>query len=244
MPISVGYEGRARRVRLLARPNRFTAIVADRTGRRLEAHVPNPGRMEELLVPGATEGFVVPARGIARRTRFDLVAVEHGGALVSVDSLIANRLVAAVLERRPPTGLPRRGWRREVPWGHHRIDFGRHDGSGRVTHLLEVKSSNLRVGSIALFPDAPTTRGAAHLRALARAARSGVDATALFALQRDDVRAFAPNRVLDPEFARALASAARAGVRLLARRLCVVPQGVSWGVEVPILLAGLPERIK
>jgi sugar fermentation stimulation protein A len=36
----------------LERPNRFLAMV-ELDGRREEAHVPDPGRLEELLVPGA-----------------------------------------------------------------------------------------------------------------------------------------------------------------------------------------------
>ena len=244
MPVRVGYPGPPLRVRFVERPNRFLAVVVDRAGRRLRAHVPNPGRMEELLVPGSTRGYVVPAARVGRSTSWDLVTVEHGRSLVSVDARIANRLVAQVLARRPPRGIPKGGWTPEVARGHHRIDFGRRDRSGRITHLLEVKSSNLRVDGTALFPDAPTRRGAAHLRTLATAVRSGIEATVVFAVQRDDVAGFAPNRVLDPDFGEALDAASRAGVHLLAHRLRVAPDGVAWGAEVPIFPAGHPERIK
>lgn len=245
MSVSAGYTGPARPVRFLERPNRFLARVAGARGRAFLAHVPNPGRMEELLVPGATVGYVVPAGAAGRATHWDLVAVVRSRTLVSVDSRIANRLVGRLLREAPPRGLPRGGWHAEVPWGRHRFDFARRTTArGPWTQLLEVKSSNLRVGRTALFPDAPTERGTQHLETLTRAQRAGVDAHVLFAIQRDDVAEFAPNRELDPAFARALDAAVVAGVSVRAYRLRVAPDSVTWGERVPVRSAASPERIK
>jgi sugar fermentation stimulation protein A len=244
VPARVDYAGPGLRVRFLARPNRYLAIVRPFSGgRRFEAHVPNPGRMEELLVPGKTTGWAVEAAGNARRTRYDLVAVRHGRNLVSIDSRIANRLIGQALCAGAIPGLGRGGWKAEVRVGRHRFDFARFDPrTGRMTALLEVKSSNLRVGRAALFPDAPTERGRRHLLALADARRQGIDANALFAIQRSDVEEFRPNRSLDPAFARAFDIARRAGVRLLAYRLEVRPEGVSLGGPVPVDPRGRGER--
>jgi sugar fermentation stimulation protein A len=229
VPVRVDYGRPARPVRFLARPNRYLAIVRDDRGRPpFEAHVPNPGRMEELLVPGETQGWVVAADGPERRTHFDLVAVRHGRTLVSIDSRIANRLVARALAAEAIPSLGGTGWRAEVQVGRHRFDFARFDPkTGVISALLEVKSSNLKVGRWAMFPDAPTVRGREHLLALARARRRGIAAHVLFAIQRSDVDAFRPNRALDPEFARALDLARRAGVCVHAYRLRVRPEGVA-----------------
>jgi sugar fermentation stimulation protein A len=231
--LAVGYAGEPRPVRFLERPNRYLAIVAPLAGGPpFEAHVPNPGRMVELLRPGDTDGWVVPAANTARRTGWDLVTVRHRRTLVSIDSRIANRLVARVLaDRTDPRGI----WRAEVPIGHHRFDFGLSaPGRPRPRAVIEVKSSNWRIGDTAYFPDAPTTRGTAHVLALARLARSGVDARVLFAVQRADVRAFAIHRGRDRALADVCDRARRSGVRFLARRLRVRPAGVEWGPPLPI----------
>ena len=223
-------------VRFLERPNRYLAIVEPIAGgARFEAHVPNPGRMEELLVPMDTNGWVVASGGPTRRTAYDLVAVRHGRAIASIDTRIGNRLIARALDAGAIPTLPRGLWRAEVPRGAHRFDFALNDpDSGRITHLVEVKCSNLRVGRAAYFPDAPTLRGRLQLLALAAAIRRGMKATVLFVVQRPDVVALRPNRALDPEFGRAMDRAGRAGVRFLAYRIWVGPGEVAIDRRIPV----------
>lgn len=235
---SFRYPHPARAVVFLDRPNRYLARVRAGTGGRpFLAHVPNPGRMEELLIPGVTRGYVVPAPSPTRRTGFDLVSVRHDGGTVSIDSRVANRLVGRALSLGRLSEFGAGDWRPEVRFGDGRLDFGR-CSDGRVLGLLEVKSSNLRVGDRALFPDAPTARGTRHLRALARAARRGVRAGVLFMIQHDRARSFAANSALDPEFARALSAAERAGVIVRARSMRIRPDRVGWGDDVPVERAG------
>ena len=242
-PAEYRYPRPAVPVLFLRRPNRYLAIVQrESRGPTFAAHVPNPGRMEELLIPGETLGFAVPAFRPGRKTRFDLVAVRHGAELVSIDSRVANRLVALALPMGTVAGLPRTHWRAEPSVGHARLDFGRfHPGTGRPEGYLEVKSSNLRVGEEALFPDAPTERGRRHLEVLATLARRGIRCDLLFAIQRDDVRAFRPNRVLDPEFSAALDRARESGVRVHAIRMRVSPDRVQLSEVVPVD-DGVPQR--
>ena len=71
--------------RFCSRPNRFIAEVELPDGSRERVHVKNTGRCRELLVPGARiylEGAAHPAR----KTRFDLVAVEKGSRLINMDA--------------------------------------------------------------------------------------------------------------------------------------------------------------
>jgi sugar fermentation stimulation protein A len=235
-PVVVRYSEHPVAVRFLYRPNRYLSRVERISdGARWWAHVPNPGRMEELLLPAITRGYAVAVPSAHRQTAFDLVAVRHGNALVSIDSRIANRVIGEALRsgRWPEAGTG--GWRAEQRWGAHRFDFARFEGKAlRPSTLLEVKSSNLRVGRTALFPDAPTERGRRHLEALTRAVRRGVRSIVLFALQRSDVDEFTPNRVLDPEFGRAFDRARRAGVEFRAFRLHVRPGSVQLAEEVPV----------
>jgi sugar fermentation stimulation protein A len=237
VPLAVRYPGTPHRVRFLDRPNRYLARVRPlEGGPSFEAHVPNPGRMEELLVPGETVGYVIPAGAGPRRTRHDLVSVRHGTTLVSIDARIGNRLVGTALRgrgwREPGPGP----WRAEVPWMGRRIDFGvpgiARDGLWRT--LLEVKCSNLRVGDTALFPDAPTERGRHHVEALGVAASRGVTAILVFVVQRSDTRRFTLNRALDPAFGEAVDRARRRGLLVRARAVTVRPGGVDWGPPLPI----------
>ncbi|MGI0053865.1 MAG: DNA/RNA nuclease SfsA [Thermoplasmata archaeon] len=223
-------------VRFLGRPNRFLAMVRmDGHRAPVPVHVPNPGRMRELLRPGRTQGWVVPAGRPSRKTAFDLVALRQGGEMVSIDSRIANRIVSRQLRAGRLRGFGSGPWRAECPWGGSRFDFGVPSGApGAYRALLEVKSSNLRLGGVAYFPDAPTGRGTRHLRHLAEAARAGIAAGVLFAVQRTDVRAFRPNDALDPDFGAALRAARTAGVRLAAQTLSVRPEGVRWGRPIPV----------
>ena len=77
--------------RFCSRPNRFIAEVELPDGSRERVHVKNTGRCRELLVPGARiylEGAAHPAR----KTRFDLVAVEKGSRLINMDAQAPNRV--------------------------------------------------------------------------------------------------------------------------------------------------------
>lgn len=238
MRVSVRYDHPPVRVRFLSRPNRFLARV-ERSGGGppFLAHLPNPGRMRELLIPGRTRGYVIAAPAPGRATHWDLVSVGHGPALVSLDTRLGNRIVRPALA----AGLlPEFGpgpWRPEVRVGAHRIDFGVvGDRSGAPPRaLLEVKCSNLRLGTTAVFPDAPTERGRQHLDVLARAARRGRRAGVLFIVERSDVRAFAAHRELDPGFAAALDRARAAGVTVRARTVTVTPGGATWGRALPVV---------
>lgn len=242
------YPGGARRVLFLARPNRYLALVRTSAGEELEAHVPNPGRLRELLPPGGTEGHIVPAgerslrRGV-RRTRWTLVNVAYPprpSTLVSVDTGAARPLVEQALQSGAVPEVRGWGrWRPEVVWGTHRFDHGVvGTAEGRrgpvVQALFETKSSNLREGDCALFPDAPSVRGASHVRALTRFVRSGRRAAVLFLVQRDDVREVRPYGAMDPEFARAVQRARQAGVLFLGRTVHVRPDGADWGEALPV----------
>lgn len=235
MTPTVRYAGPVRRVRFLARPNRYLARVAPQDGGPpFDAHVPNPGRMEELLIAGVTDGWVAPADGPGRRTHFDLVSVYHGRTLVSVDSRVGNRMAKAALA----AGLlPEFGpgpWRSEVRWGQSRLDFAAGGTPAAPAALLEVKCSNLKVGDAALFPDAPTVRGTRHLRELTRATRRGIRAGVLVTVQRNDTARFRPNTALDPAFATAFRHARAAGVTVRAQRLTVLPDRLEWDREIPV----------
>jgi sugar fermentation stimulation protein A len=92
----------------------------------------------------------------------------------------------------------------EYRYGNAKFDFFLSNGVGLKPCLLEVKSCTLVRDGVAMFPDAPTERGARHVLELAKALDDGYKAAVLFVIQRDDAHMFKPNDDLDPKFGRAL----------------------------------------
>jgi sugar fermentation stimulation protein A len=217
---------------LVRRLNRFV-VAAERPGDgAVLLHLPNSGRMAELLVPGAPGLAHMPA-GVGRRTAGTLLAVEHASRWVGVDAGLPNRLFEAALAARtlaPFAAFTR--WQREVPFEGGRVDFVLRDGG--VPCLVETKSCNRVDDGVALFPDAPTARGARHLRSLARRAAAGRPAAVVWFVQRDDARLLRPFRQADPAFADAVREARRAGVALHAYRCAVDPAGVTVLDAIPV----------
>ena len=219
--------GNVRRASFIDRPNRFIARVW-LDGRTESVHVKNTGRCRELLVPGCR---VVLARGAnpARKTPFDLIAVykvtpEHPeGWLFNIDSQAPNAVVGEWLASFPPE-LAFSQVRPEFRFGASRVDFYL-ERDGRP-HLLEVKGCTLEVNGVGYFPDAPTERGAKHLRELTAAVRDGYTCTVAFVIQMAGVTEVRPNIATDPAFAEDLAAARAAGVFVLPLACAVTPDSL------------------
>jgi len=218
----------------VSRPNRFATWV-DLEGRKLYCHMPNPGRMHELLHEGV-QMWVAERSGEGRVTTHDVVLVRHRGGLVCLDSRLPPALF---LEARQLGLVPELGTcsevRREVTYGASRLDLLLSCGSGEW--MIETKSCTLVVGDVARFPDAPTKRGARHVAELVLAHQEGYRAAVAFVIQREDPVVFAPNEQTDPEFAQALRQAADAGVEIFAVKCEVTPQGVTPRERMPVDLA-------
>ncbi|MDX1674130.1 MAG: DNA/RNA nuclease SfsA [Longimicrobiales bacterium] len=202
-PIHVPLEGPLTETRFVERPNRFLlrcelprgATRGPQGGGVVEVHLADPGRLEELLIPGRRV-WIRWAASPTRKTDWSAVLVEtpDGQGLVSVDTTMPNKLIHRALAEDALKEFD--GWsldRAEFPLGASRIDFlltggdapgsagGTTDGSDRVAEraegygpqrklALEVKSVTLVEDEVALFPDAVTARGARHVRELAEVA--------------------------------------------------------------------------
>ena len=211
----------------LARPNRFIAHV-EIGGQSEICHVKNTGRCRELLPPGA-EVWCQLSDNPARKTKYDLITVRKNTRLINMDSQAPN---AAAKEWLLAGGLGDiRSLRAEVIRGDSRFDFS-FELEGRLC-FLEVKGVTLETDGICAFPDAPTQRGAKHLRGLAEAAAAGCGAYVLFVIQMENVRYLRPNDETDPAFGKALRDAAAAGVRILAVDCTVTPDTMAAGKAVP-----------
>lgn len=222
--------------RFIRRPNRFLLQVRlEDTGLEVDAHMADPGRLRELLLP-QKRLWLRPASKPERRTRWTAVLVESpgGSGLISLDSTLPNRLIAEALRERAIAELSE--WefvRAEITMGRSRFDFLLSRGESEKL-VLEVKSVTLVEEGIAYFPDAVTERGARHVRELAEiAGRPGWEAAVLFVLQRPDAEEIRAARAIDPKFSDALSKAEKAGVRILGRRCTVLKERVELGSAVP-----------
>ena len=221
----------------LERLNRFAALV-EVAGQEVLCHVANSGRMRELLVPGYRV-LLKPRSGKHRKTRFDLALVDLGAglgsALSSTDARLPNTLVAEALDLGSLPqfqGYPR--LRREVTFGESRLDLLLEGPKGCC--YIETKSVTLVVDGVGLFPDAPTIRGAKHMRSLTRAVAAGHRAAAVFVVQRDDATAFATNDKADPVFGAAFREALAAGVEAFAYSCRVSERSIDLSCRLPIQL--------
>ena len=214
----------------LSRPNRFIAHV-EIGGKEEVCHVKNTGRCKELLVPGARV-WCQEFDSTARKTKYDLIAVQKGHRLINMDSQAPN---AAAKEWLLAGGLGRiEDLRAEVSHSDSRFDFA-FTLDGRQC-FLEVKGVTLENDGICAFPDAPTQRGVKHLHGLTRAAQEGFGAYVLFVIQMADVTYLHPNDDTDPAFGTALRQASAAGVQILAMDCQVTPDSMVIRKPVAVQL--------
>ena len=213
-----------------ARPNRFIAHI-EIDGQMETVHVKNTGRCRELLPVGA-QVWCQRSDNPNRKTKFDLITVRKGHRLINMDSQAPNTAAGEWLRA---GGLgPIENLKAETFHGDSRYDFS-FIKDGRQC-FLEVKGVTLETDGICAFPDAPTERGAKHLRGLAEAARAGYGAYVLFVIQMSDVKYLHPNDATDPAFGAALREAAAAGVQVLAVDCAITEDSMVIGNPVPVVL--------
>ncbi len=214
----------------LSRPNRFIARV-EIGGAEETVHVKNTGRCRELLSAGAAV-WCQRSDNPSRKTKYDLIAVRKGDRLINMDSQAPN---AAAREWLLSGGLGDiQNLRAETVHGDSRFDFS-FEKEGK-TCFLEVKGVTLENDGVCAFPDAPTERGAKHLRGLQRAVQEGYGGYVLFVIQMADVKHLRPNDTTDPNFGKALREAAANGVQVLAVDCQVTVESMIIGKAVPVIL--------
>ena len=215
----------------LCRVNRFIAkCLVD--GAETAVHVKNTGRLRELLVPGA-RCWLERSGNPARKTAFDLVAVEKDGRIINIDSQAPNLIAKEWLLSGGLGDVT--DVRSEVTWGDSRFDLSCMQGDTRC--LIEVKGVTLfNAEGVAVFPDAPTSRGAKHLRGLIEARHAGMKSGLIFVIMKEDAAGLMPNDVTDPAFSRALRQAHEAGMHIVAACCRVTADSAEIVRTAPLIL--------
>lgn len=193
------------------RPNRFLTRVKY-NGDVVESHLPDPGRLKELLIPGVI--LLIKKEGNPnRKTKFSTQAVYLGEQLISLNAWMPNQFVEFLLKNKFIDFLE--DWnfiRREVPFGKHRFDFLLMQGKKPL--YVEVKSVTLVEDGVAKFPDAVTERGKRHVEHLGEMTKDGIDCMVLFVVQRSDAKIFQPQWERDFKFSESLLKAYNDGLKI------------------------------
>ena len=228
-------EGPLIKGRFHSRPNRFLTVV-EINGELVHSHLPDPGRLKELLLPGAELYLRPVSEEIPRKTRFTTVMVCHKGQFISLVSTLPNRFVKESLKKNKlPMFKNYKLLKPEVTVGKHRFDFLLESPKGKLFYL-EIKSVTYVENGIAQFPDAVTERGARHAMALAELVEQGYEAGILFVCQRKDGKLFKPMWERDPRFSEALVHSYNSGVKVWCIACSVTLKSITLIREIPVNL--------
>ncbi|MFO7962781.1 MAG: DNA/RNA nuclease SfsA [Desulfobacterales bacterium] len=211
------------------RPNRFLVRCRRANGQTIEALLPNPGRLWELLLPGAVLYLKkVPdsvIMGGSRKTRFTAVAVEREGQPVFLDTQATNRVAAHLIEQgNIPFLEGAEIVKPEIRVGRSRFDFLLKQGGKHL--YLEIKSCTLFGNGVAMFPDAITARGKKHLLELAEMAQKRNRAAVMFLVHAPHLKWFMPDYHTDFEFSRTLLA--------IRRYVRIIPVSVGWNTDLSL----------
>ncbi|MDA8099892.1 MAG: DNA/RNA nuclease SfsA [Nitrospiraceae bacterium] len=186
----------------LSRPNRFV-LRCDLGGRTVNAYLPNPGRLWELLFPGTTVYLTKFPPSSERKLKYLAVAVLRDGMPIMLHTHHTNDVAAHLIRQNRIPGLEGA----EIVKAEHTIGGSRFDfllrKDGRDI-LLEVKSCTLVSDGLAMFPDAISARATKHVEELAHLTGQGYGAAVLFVVGWPHARYFMPEHHTDLEFSRAL----------------------------------------
>lgn len=174
-----------------------------------------------------------------RKTQWDLIAARYAGEWILINSSFHRTIAESVFQHHEISPFPEMTrWRAEVTVGHSRLDFmGAMDSDDNSQRLLaiETKGCTLARDGTALFPDAPTRRGARHLDTLIELQTSGTDAALLIFVFRPDAVCFAPFAERDPLFADRFRAAANAGVAIHALLMRYDGHGLHYLHRIPVV---------
>ena len=200
----------------LNRPNRFTAEIKYE-GKVERAHVHDPGRLKEILINGA-ELLFTNSRG---KMKYYIKAVKNDNKWILIDSALHSRIALKVFKFLPEFSKVKE-IKKEITIGKSRIDFLL-DGIP-----LEVKGCTLVRNGVALFPDAPTERGARHIEEIIK--HKGV---ILFLIFRN-ANKFAPNWDTDPKFSQKLSDARIRGIPIIAVHVSFDGKMLYYQGKIPL----------
>ena len=180
----------------IRRINKFLGIILI-DGVEVFAHIHDPGRLEGLLENG-NRVLLKKFDNPKRKTQFEVVSVKLQNETVLVNSRYHNNIAESIIKN----GLAKfetnkiKNIKREFSFLSSRFDFL---VESNFRHLIEVKGCVLVKDGVALFPDAPTKRGARHMLELVKSIEYGFKPQ-VFVLIFREAKEFKPNGEIDKDF--------------------------------------------
>jgi sugar fermentation stimulation protein A len=155
-------------------------------------------------------------------------------SLVGVNTLVPNRLVFESVKAGVVHELS--GYEtieREVKISDRsRIDLAL-TAADRQRCYVEIKNCTLVDNSVALFPDALTSRGLKHIIELQNLVNSGSRCVMFYFIQRMDAEIFKPADHIDPEYGKALRQAVKRGLEVLVYDVAIDLDGIRLNRKIP-----------
>ena len=218
---------------LLKRYKRFLADVKLNGGKIVTAHCPNTGSMKGCREPGRPVYLSVHDNP-KRKLKYTWELIEMPTSLVGVNTLVPNRLVFETVKAGlVPEISGYENVAREVTISDRsRIDLAM-SAEGRYTCYVEIKNCTLVEDSVAMFPDAVTSRGLKHITELQTLIDSGHRCVMFYFIQRMDAKVFKPADHIDPEYGRGLRRAVQGGLEILAYDVAIDLNGIKLNRKIP-----------
>ncbi len=212
--IKIPYDTRAI---LIERINRFLARVEllgkQRESSEVLVHIRDPGRLEDLLFP-RNELLLQHKRRKNRKTEWEAIFAKNNSSWVLINSGFHRAIAEWAFEKLELFNSPISNTLAEQRIGKSRIDFLAELEDNSIV-AIETKGCTLAVNQKALFPDAPTKRGARHVSELIQFMTNGSKAAILFLIFRAEARCFYANKEIDQEFADIFEQAYKRGVQII-----------------------------
>ena len=203
--------------KLIKRYKRFFTDVKIGKG-IVTAHCPNTGSMKGLLDEG-NEVYVSKNDDPKRKLKYTLEIIKVKKKLVGVNTHFANKIAFHGLSNNLVKEVSNSdNIKPEVFFDKEtRFDFLVEKNKQKI--FVEVKNVTLfRHNKISEFPDAVTSRGTKHLKALIAAIKKGYKSYLLFLVQIQGVENFKIAKDIDKEYYENYLLAKKAGVNFLAYR--------------------------
>ena len=184
----------------------------------ITAHCPNTGSMKGLLDQG-NEVFISKSDNPKRKLKYTIEIIKVKKNLVGVNTHLANKIVLHGLSNNLINELKNNDTIKSEVFFNKETRFDFLVKKNEQNIFVEVKNVTLfRNKKIAEFPDAITTRGSKHLKALIDATKKGYKSYILFLVQIEGVESFKIAKDIDKDYYNNYINARKAGVKFLAYR--------------------------
>ena len=213
----------------------FTDVKLDKE--IVTAHCPNTGSMKGLLDEG-NEVYISRNDDPKRKLKYTLEIVKVKRNLVGVNTHFANKIAFHGLSNNLVKEVAKNdSIKGEVFFDKEtRFDFLVEKNKQKI--FVEVKNVTFfREEKIAEFPDAVTTRGSKHLKALIEAVKKGYKSYLLFLVQIQGVNNFKIAKDIDKEYYENYLLAKKAGVTFLAYQCKISPKEIKIYKKIKIINA-------